>query len=46
MSKLNFDPTVNSSEFTEKTEQIRSAIRATTTELEEQERKMSSTNGE
>lgn len=42
MSKLNFDPTVNSSEFTEKTEQIRSAIRATTTELEEQERKMSS----
>lgn len=42
MSKLNFDPTVNSSEFTERTEQIRSAIRATTTELEEQERKMSS----
>lgn len=41
MSKLNFDSTMNSSEFIEKTEQMRSAIRATATELEEQERKMS-----
>lgn len=40
MSKLNFDITVNSSAFIEKTGQIRSAIRATAQDMEEQEQKM------
>lgn len=40
MSELKFDIHVNSSEFIEKTEQIRSAIRATSSEIEEQEKRI------
>lgn len=42
MSKLNFDITVNSSDFIEKTEQMRSAIRATALEIEQQGKNMES----
>lgn len=42
MNKLNFEITVNSSDFIAKTEQIRAAIRATALEMDEQEQKISS----
>lgn len=41
MSKLNFDITVNSSDFIEKLEQIRSAVRITANEMEKQGQKVS-----
>lgn len=41
MSKLNFDITVNSSDFIEKLEQIRSAVRITANDMEEQGQKVS-----
>lgn len=40
--ELNFELKVNSSEFIEKTEQIRSAMRTTALEIEEQGQKVSS----
>ncbi len=41
MSKLNFDITVNNSDFIEKLEQIRSAVRITAKEVEKQGQKVS-----
>ena len=41
MSKLNFDITVNNSDFIEKLEQIRSAVRITAKEMEKQGQKVS-----
>lgn len=41
MSKLNFDITVNNSDFIEKLEQIRSAVRITAKEMEKQAQKVS-----
>lgn len=39
MSKLNFDITVNNSDFIEKLEQIRSAVRITAKEMENKDRR-------
>lgn len=42
MNKLNFDVTMNSSDFIDKTEQVRFAIRATALEMEQQGQKIGS----